>query len=88
METPDNVTGKYEDCRDATKQATIYVWNRKFQRREKKKKSESSLNQRSHSSKIFTFLFLVYLSTREPEPLCVLRRRPLIYLRGGRLRRQ
>lgn len=30
METADNVTGKYEDCRDGTKQRTIYVWNIKF----------------------------------------------------------
>lgn len=27
METADNVTGKYEDCWDGTKQPTIYVWN-------------------------------------------------------------
>lgn len=38
METADNVTGKYEDCRDGTKQRTIYVWNIKFKKREEKKK--------------------------------------------------
>lgn len=27
METADNVTRKYEDCWDGTKQPTIYVWN-------------------------------------------------------------
>lgn len=27
METADNVTGKYEDCWDGTKEHTIYVWN-------------------------------------------------------------
>lgn len=27
METADNVTGKYEDCWDGTKQPAIYVWN-------------------------------------------------------------
>lgn len=27
MEMADNVTGKYEDCWDGTKQPAIYVWN-------------------------------------------------------------
>lgn len=30
METADNVTWKYEDCWDGTKQPTIYVWNIKI----------------------------------------------------------
>lgn len=52
MQTADNVTGKYEDCRDGTKQRTIYVWNIKFKKKkgEEEKNPESSLNRRSHSS--------------------------------------
>lgn len=52
METADNVTRKYEDCWDGTKQPTIYVWNinKIFLQRVFLTHSQAHADTRAHST--------------------------------------